>query len=239
MANIKLICFPYAGGSSAIYYEWQPYLRSGGIDLIPFELQGRGRKLGEALHTRMDLLIDQAVAEVMEIIGRNRRYSFFGHSMGGLIAFEMVKKLMEAGFASPERLFISAKSSPCSNHLIEKYSKLNDEALLEKLYRDGGVNEEFVRSVFLQEAFLPIIRADYELIETYKANLSAKVDCPITVFYGDSDKITSKEISLWENYTHADTSFIAIGGGHFFIRDRYPEVIQHINDQLYPDNVNK
>ncbi len=237
--NMKLICFAYAGGSSAIYFGWQPHFGTDAITVFPFELPGRGARMGEALHTSMESLINHIVPEVIDLLERrpDDPYCFFGHSMGGLIAFELTKKLAEAGYSSPERLFISAKGSPCTNHLIERYSVLNEADFLQKLHKDGGVTDEFVHSDYLQETFMPIIRADYRLIETYEADLSVKVDCPLTVFYGTEDKISRDEVMLWANYTNASASFIAIDGGHFYIWDRYPELIRCIGDQLLPETM--
>ena len=91
MKKIKLFCFPYAGGSAAAYNKWRQYLDKH-IELRPVELAGRGRRIYDPLYQS----IEEAVDDVYQLISPELAkgpYAFFGHSMGGIIAYELAYKI--------------------------------------------------------------------------------------------------------------------------------------------------
>ncbi|MEO0378321.1 MAG: thioesterase domain-containing protein, partial [Cyanobacteria bacterium P01_A01_bin.17] len=59
---VHLFCFPYAGGSSAIYRSWEMHL-SPQIQLCPVELPGRGQRFNESpFQTLPSLVADLGAA---------------------------------------------------------------------------------------------------------------------------------------------------------------------------------
>ena len=80
-ATLRLFCFPYAGGSAAIYRLWHLNLPSN-VEVCPVELPGRGRRLGEKPFERLDLLVE-SLDEVLVPLCREKPFAFFGHSLGG------------------------------------------------------------------------------------------------------------------------------------------------------------
>lgn len=54
---IKLLCFPYAGGTSAIYAKWKRYI-SKDIELCPVELAGRGKRYEAPFYNNLDEVIE-------------------------------------------------------------------------------------------------------------------------------------------------------------------------------------
>lgn len=107
MGKVKLFCIPCAGGSANAYLKWNNYLQYN-IELCPIELKGRGGRSDEAYYED----IDEAVEDVFNLIKdsiNNNEYALFGHSMGGLIVYELYYKLLENGMKLPKQIFIYGK----------------------------------------------------------------------------------------------------------------------------------
>jgi len=62
--TVRLLCFPYAGGSGAIFHSWQ-YL-SPHVGIWTVNLPGRGERFREASVPRMSQVVEAIAAEVSE-----------------------------------------------------------------------------------------------------------------------------------------------------------------------------
>lgn len=142
MINLKLFCFPYAGGSASFYNEWKS--NSGDIEIIPIEYPGHGSKFTEPLCRSMDSLTDTLLREMIANYGVNslKRFSFFGHSMGAIVAYEIAVKLLERYGTKVSYLFLSSKSSP--EHKMDKIK--GSKTLIDQLKEIGGINEEILKN---------------------------------------------------------------------------------------------
>ena len=85
--RLRLYCLPYAGGTAGIFRPWCDLLPPG-IDVWGVEYPGHGSRISEPLTDRIDVLAE-LVAEAV-IAQPAFPYVLFGHSMGSLVAFEMV-----------------------------------------------------------------------------------------------------------------------------------------------------
>lgn len=116
MSKLVLFCFPYAGGSESIYNKWRNYLHPN-IELQPIYYAGRGRRFQEGCYHDMDDVTNDIFENINRYIYKSN-YSFFGHSMGGLIAYELCKKMVREGFLPPTHIFLSGIKPP--NHVRRK-----------------------------------------------------------------------------------------------------------------------
>jgi len=94
-------------------------------------------------------------------------FALFGHSLGALLAYEVTKNLSQRKCKVPDFLFISAMI-PLHLYKKEIVSDLNDTEFLEKIAKLDGTSDQFFSSPELIQFFLPILRADFSLLETYK-----------------------------------------------------------------------
>jgi len=155
---MKLFCFPYAGGSSAVFNRWKLYLDSN-IEIRAIELAGRGKRIHEALYKDFDTLIDDMLSLITNDLNKTDTYAFFGHSMGAKIAYELTKKILGKGLIGPEHIFFSGRGAPYVMGKDEKeYHKLPDEEFKEEIYNLGGTPKEFFQHPELLEVFLPLLR---------------------------------------------------------------------------------
>ena len=80
--------------------------------MLPLELPGRGLRFGEALHTDAASLVAQLAGELQGTLDSASPYAFFGHSLGGLLAFELAHAMRRRGLEGPLALFLSGVSRP-------------------------------------------------------------------------------------------------------------------------------
>ena len=223
---IALICLPYAGGSQHIFQPWRDTLEQF-INIVTPELPGRGSRIFESPIDRLPELTEWLFEETRERLAGD--YALWGHSMGGLLAFEFARSVRRRGFAQPVHLFVSGALPPdLPRHDID-YHRLDDAGLVEKLMEMGGTPEAVLRSRELMELFLPTIRADFAVCETYSWHDDEEgLSVPITVLGGDADMgVPSQALQGWTRFTSGRTDVQVLNGGHFFLRD-HVEVLSGI-----------
>jgi medium-chain acyl-[acyl-carrier-protein] hydrolase len=211
----RLFCFPYAGGSARLFRSWQEWLAPD-IEAIAVELPGRG------FHVRSPLIddIDEMIAQILAVIEPliDIPFAFFGHSMGALIAFELSVALRRIGRNLPAHLFVSAMCAPHVAHLRKPAHHLPDGEFLNVLRSLNGTPADVLDDSGLLELFLPILRADFRLAETYLYSSQPPLPHPITVFGGLADPATPAEcLPAWEKHTTGECSIRLLEGDHFFI----------------------
>lgn len=185
MEKVKVFLIPYAGASSYAYYPWKSLFKEG-IEPVFTELAGRGIRSGESFYS--DIL--SAASDISDFVIRetvNCEYILFGHSMGGLIAYETYQQLVLKGWKKPKHIFISGQRPP---HMISSdiyVPGLSDDEFLEIVSKFGGLPEEFFEEDIMN-AFLPVLRSDFTLLSEYRLNKkNEKVKCPLSILYGSED----------------------------------------------------
>jgi medium-chain acyl-[acyl-carrier-protein] hydrolase len=107
--RLRLFCFPYAGGNAAIFHEWAGLLPSA-VKLCVITLPGRGLRLSEPSLTCIETIAEGFSQAAKPFL--NRPITFFGHSVGGLLAFESAHILRRETGLEPSHLFVSATNAP-------------------------------------------------------------------------------------------------------------------------------
>lgn len=228
----KLFCFAYAGGSAAIYNKWKAYLDKG-IELVPIEYAGRGKRFKEDFYPTVSSALDDIYREVCRHIGKYG-FSFFGHSMGCVVAYEICKKLKIEYGREPLHIFVSGRYPP---HIEKKgvlLDELPDSLFMNEVYKLGGTPKIIFENDELSKLFVPRLRADYRLAGQYKFdNDIMQFECGISAFHGIRDPIVSRnELDEWKKYTTSKCKVYEFAGGHFFIHDYYKEMTKIINETL-------
>jgi medium-chain acyl-[acyl-carrier-protein] hydrolase len=232
--SFQLFCLPCAGGMAGVYLKWSAYLAQA-VELIPVELAGRGVRWEEPLYQSLN----EAVADVHERIHQSldeRPYGILGHSMGAVIAYELTHRIQQSSMRPPEHLFLAGHKPP---HLIsdrDNLHRLCDDDFIRKVISIGGTPPKVFLNKELAAIFLPILKADYKILETHKFKLhSDRIDCNISVFFGSDDAIfTLDDAAAWEQqYTKGACNIYGFAGGHFFIHEEAKSVVEKINSILH------
>jgi medium-chain acyl-[acyl-carrier-protein] hydrolase len=230
-AKLRLFCLPYAGGWSQIYRPWVDSL-SPEIELYAIELPGRGPRLSEAPITDLSLLVEQIAINIYAHL--DRPFAFFGHSMGGLLCFELTKLLRGQGYPEPEHLFISGYRAPHLRLERTPVYNLPEPEFIEKVRRMEGTPDRVLANAELRELIFPALRADFQAIETYRYLPSASLSCPMTVFGGLQDVgVDVAMLEGWQQHTTGKFRLQLFNGNHFFLHEAQALMLQSIQQQLF------
>ena len=214
-ANLRLFCFPYAGGGASIYRSWASRLSM--VELLPVQLPGRETRLKEAPYTNARSLVRAMGQALLPYF--DRPFCFFGHSMGALLAYEIARRAGREGWTEPLHLFASGRRPP---HVPGKPPLLHDlgrEELLARLRGLGGLPPEVAEHEELMDLMLPLLRADLRSDETYAPATHPPLSCPITALAGTSDENADREAAArWGELTTGPSRVVEIEGGHFFVQ---------------------
>jgi len=226
---LRLFCFPYAGGNAYAFREWQQHLAPE-IDVCLGHLPGRARRIGER-HTQMQSLVAELVNAIRtEIHGR---FAFFGHSMGALVSFELVRELRRRNYSTPLHLFLSACRAPTVMKAVPPTFNLPTQEFLAELQKLKGTPQEFFQCPEIQNSLLPLLRADFEVTDTYNYIAESPLSCPITVYGGEHDNLAPvKNLAPWEFQTSAQYQIRLFSGDHFFIQSHKSEFLRTLRHDL-------
>ncbi|MGK5631539.1 thioesterase II family protein [Streptomyces sp. URMC 123] len=215
-APLRLICFPYAGGTASVYRDWGRHL-GGRAEVLPVALPGRGPRLREAPYTDIRALTD-ALADALTAQRLTADYALFGHSMGALLAYEVACELRRRGEPGPRHLFVSASKAPHFHGDPAEDRVLSDEELRRSVRELGGLGEDpAVGSAYLERR-LPVLRADLAVCSGYRWQPRAPLDCPMTAFSAADDPIApAARVEAWREYTAGSFLRRHLTGGHFFL----------------------
>jgi medium-chain acyl-[acyl-carrier-protein] hydrolase len=230
-AELRLFCLPYAGSGVAIYRPWLAHL-SPRIELCLVNLPGREKRLRESPYTQLGPLIETLAEALHSCL--DKPFALFGHSMGALICFELARQLRHRYALQPVHLFVSAHRAPQIPDPNPPLHHLPDGAFLQALQqRYGPLPAILLQDPELMQLFLPILRADLAVIETYLYQEAPPLDCPISAFGGWQDNVATEEsLSVWRNQTHSKFNLTMFPGDHFYLQNAHSFLAQHVSDNL-------
>jgi medium-chain acyl-[acyl-carrier-protein] hydrolase len=215
-AKLRLFCFPYSGSGASTFRMWPSHLPTG-VEVCAVQLPGREERLRERPFTRVEQLVKVITEEILPYL--DKPFALFGHSLGALVAFEVARQLYRCSIAAPEHLFVSARAAPQSILRETPMHSLPPQQFIARLRDFNGTPEAILHNQELMELFLPIIRADFELNETYCYEPESSFSCPITAYYGMQDHVTHyADVVGWAEHTTGKFTVRTLPGDHFFIQ---------------------
>ena len=229
-AQTRLFLFPYAGAGPAVFYRWASEM-PGIIEVWSAHYPGRGSRYREAPLTQISEFAEQLSHAIQPIL--DRPCAFFGHSLGGLVAFELIRRLRQQNLPQPRVLFISGCGAPHLPHLNASICAQSDPDFMKSLQQLNGVPSELLNQPEAMQLLLPILRAVFEVIDRYRYSPEESLHIPIVALAGLSDPRVSREhLEGWALHTEAGFQLHEFPGDHFFINTCRESVISCISEEL-------
>jgi medium-chain acyl-[acyl-carrier-protein] hydrolase len=229
-AALRLFCFPYAGGGSAIFRDWAHALAPA-IEVWAVQLPGRERRIAEPPIASIDGLVD-ALHEGLGM-GLAGRYAFFGHSMGALLCFELARRLRQLGRDGPARLIVSGYRAP---HLPDERPPIGElplPAFVDELRRMNGTPAGVLEHDELLALVLPALRADFCAVEGYRYRPQPPIACPVFACGGRNDSdISGDDLSAWREHTAGAFGLQVFDGDHFYLHSQRDALCATLLEQL-------
>ncbi len=220
-----LYIFPHAGGEAKDYVPFAKQFSSA-VKRIAVQYPGQRDGYGLPPLASVPDLADE-IFEMMKPKHADDPIAFFGHSMGGLLAFEVALRFQSAGFRLVAT-FLSSCSAP--GHLrYKEFKGVSDDDMLDMAAKMTGMN------FFAEEEFrvgvVPTMRAA-RAIAGYNSPPEAKLSCPIYAYIGDNDWIaTEVDMEPWRDRTTQDFALRVFSGDHFYLNNHLPELVRDIEDK--------
>lgn len=192
-------------------------------ELLPFFIPkticypGRGSRFSEELAVSFEALISETIKTLKNLISSKDEFIFLGHSFGSLVLFETLRKMRFLKMPLPRAVYLSGRKAPSIPHSGKVWSTVPDRDFASFLNMKGGITTEMLQNKEFLDVFLPIIRADFKLIESYQYKIETPFDIPFYIINGtDDSSIKDEEIEAWQKETNSLCKFKKLPGGHFY-----------------------
>lgn len=225
-----VVAFHYAGGNSRIFQPWLTALPAS-LNLLTVQLPGRDERRHEPLPQDLRKLAIECAEALRHYPGD---LLLFGHSMGALLAFETALQL-QALHKPVHHLLLSARPAP-QLPVRARRSHLTNDMLIDELRRLGGTPQELLQDPHLLAMVLPILRADYAMLERYQYRPCTKArQLQATLLAGRQDRLVSPfEITAWRQVLDSQTPLRQFDGDHFYLHQQVSALSQLCTELLLP-----
>jgi len=225
--KIILYCFHDAGGNSSMFLNWNDL--DAEIELRAIELPGRGLRVDDKPITDFSELVGKVTLEIAQN-SNGLPFVFFGHSMGGAVAYETILSLKKKGLPLPLMLFTS--STPALFNYDKKAldPNMSEEELIARFPQLGPdkLNDKKIR-----QELIDIMRSDLSLLSSYQYQENDKLHMPIVSLRGKDDaSVSLDQIIKWKEETTAYHETIQREGGHRYIQQDEHFLVGLINEKI-------
>ncbi|MEO8658735.1 MAG: alpha/beta fold hydrolase [Bryobacteraceae bacterium] len=211
---LRLFCFPYAGGGTLPYRKWAPSLQETAY-VCPVRLPGRESRLNETPVESMSDLVTTLARELESLPASP--FAFFGHSMGGVIAFELARELRRRGKPMPTVLIASAARAPQFRLNHQPPPEPSETEFLEQIRRMDGIPPDVLANEELLRLAMPALRADARMYTRYVYTPEDPLALPVFAYGGDADpNVTIQHLQAWNLQTTAAFEARTFPGAHFY-----------------------
>ncbi|WP_437515472.1 beta-ketoacyl synthase N-terminal-like domain-containing protein [Sorangium sp. So ce1099] len=236
VARLRLFCFPFGGGSDFAYRAWGDALGAR-VEVCPVKLPGREDRREEPPYESFPPLLDALERAIEPLL--DRPFAFFGTSMGGIMGFELARRLEGARGRAPLHLFIAASPPPHGVTLVAESLRhavdpaASEAARRHALQRLGLMSDSILDHPDLVEALLPVMRADLCLMSSYACAEREPVRCPISVFGGVDDALVRRDaLADWSRYSRGELVLRMVPGDHMFVNSAREHVLKAVAQDL-------
>ncbi|MFF3919638.1 thioesterase II family protein [Streptomyces sp. NPDC001852] len=232
---VRLFLFPHAGGSGLMYQNW-PARFPADWRVAARDAPGHGTLMGQPPLRDGDALVAHHLDRLIpELNACGAPFALFGHSMGALVAHELARRLTARG-RPPVWLGLSACGAPRPYGPPVRVSarELSDEELRRRVAQLGGTPPKVLDHPGLWRHFAPVIRADLQLVESWRPAPAAEpLPVPVSLFGGAEDAVVGlAALERWSGHCARRPATHVFAGGHFYFQDDLDAVARAVTHDV-------
>src|SRR5262245_42192792 len=249
--RLRLFCFPFAGGGSAVYRTWAQFIDPT-IEVVAIEPPGRLGRITETPIADMKEFVERLVPEMEELL--DRPFAFFGHCLGALTMYETARRLIHTTVVRPDHLFASGARPPdritdqgqfeervmhdllrLAEFRISLPAYAQPDDVFAELIRHFNIQatEQLLDDPELRQLMLPVVRAEFQMATNYQFVREPPWEIPITCFAAKGDPYVSRQHVLgWGRFTNSRLQVHIREGAHFAVVDDMAFIHDVINREL-------
>lgn len=215
-APVRLFAFPCAGAEPGLYRDW-PDLPEG-VDLICAQLAGRAARRRTPPLTSLDAIVAELADHIAPLL--DRPFAFFGHSMGGWVAYELARALQARGLPLPFHMVLSGSLPIMINRMPPYVHRMTLEDLTRELRVLGGTPDVLLNDPAVMALYQPAIQADFEAFEAHVHRHSTALPVEVSLWAAvDDPRVPVELMPLWRDLFGPPSRENLFEGGHMFILD--------------------
>lgn len=186
-AKYNFFCFPHAGAGASLYASWGKIIPDD-YSYYPVLYPMRENRRNEEVPSTIQKLAKNIAEENIDLF-KSKPSIFFGHCFGALVAYE-VSLILKKENCSPVLIVAASSESPRKSDMEISLKNLSIEKIADLFIDIGYMPESSRNNKIYLDFFMPVLNADYTLVEDYIPDLSEKCECPILAVYGNEDEKT-------------------------------------------------
>jgi medium-chain acyl-[acyl-carrier-protein] hydrolase len=246
----RLVCLPHAGGGTSVFRDWPTRLPAD-VELVTVRLPGRESRILERPYSSWTTLVDVVADALAREIPPP--YVLFGHSLGGMLAYELTTRALPTGplsAAPPSRSAAGPAAAPSALRLPERlilagcrapdvpspHPGLHDlpgDRFAADLAALAGSPPEVLRNRALLGLLEPMLRADLKLAQTWPWREPLPLPVPLTAFDASDDSMAPPEaVAGWRRYAPRGMRAHHLPGGHFALHEHPESFLALLHDEL-------
>lgn len=240
----KLFMVPSMGAGATMFAHFL-YNPPTDCEVYSVQLPGRENRLHEDIYTHLTPLLNDLEKALMDVVTEDKQqhnwqgdFVIYGHSYGGIIAFELCRLLRRKYGITPIHFFASATMPP---QLTGKWK--NQDSMRESSITSNSVQKILGLLSYIDDAefvnkILPGMRRDMPLLMSYEYQEEETLSCPITVFSAIEDEVTQvDEMTRWEELTTSRFQQFLVHGDHWFVSRNKEFIGEKITAELRIDSL--
>jgi medium-chain acyl-[acyl-carrier-protein] hydrolase len=231
--RLRVFGLPHAGGGASLFRRWPEDLPAG-VEVLGIQLPGRENRWKESAISNMRELIERLVPFMEPLL--SSPYVLFGHSMGAIVGFELAREFRRRSLPQPGHIFVSARRAPHLPEFRGRIAHLDEREFVALIHqRYGGIPQPVMHDPDLLRLFVPALRADIQLIETYRCPVEEPFSFPLTAFGGQQDtSVTVRQLNAWRSLSNGPFRLELFPGGHFFPQTAREAMLRSVLEDLRP-----
>ncbi|HEY6794433.1 MAG TPA: alpha/beta fold hydrolase [Kineosporiaceae bacterium] len=227
-AALTFVLAPFAGGSAYSFADLPAGLLRSGDTALVLQYPGRGPRITEPFSSGLSDLAEQAAREIVR--HGTSTLVLVGHSMGGVLCYEIASLLTAMGRA-PAWVVVSAARPPDRCRLdVGRVLSMGREDWLAEIAHGAVTAGSTVGADDIADYAIPVMRSDYLMLARYRP-LAGPLTVPVLALGGTDDPwVTDEHLAAWQAWTTGDFEHRTLAGGHFYYRDQLTEFCEAIRN---------